>query len=95
VGTEFAIEVTAKHIERSKDYRHTDLCPIGRALRESSMSQEFPKGFRVLHKDDQWLDYSTGEFHPLPNKAKKFIRRFDAGLPVEPCVIEFKSREHA
>jgi hypothetical protein len=53
-------------------------CPVARALtRDAGLEdpQVIPGGYRVVGTDYNWK---------LPWKAIQFVRRFDAGKPVEP-----------
>ena len=38
---------------------------------------------------DEMSNMETGEFRPLPNKIKKFLKAWDHGRTMGPCELEF------
>jgi len=57
---------------------HTSRCPVALAIKEEGYSKVMVNGEMVIIGEDRY-DIRRG---------KRFIRRFDEGLPVKPTVIE-------
>lgn len=79
------IQVTAEDISNGKPHR-TSWCPVALAFRRAtggissvSVNLKSARQFDSHHKG--W---------DLPPEATNFIKRFDAGLPVEPFEFEVK-----
>lgn len=72
------VDVTAADIAGAKRGRFAwARCPIARALRRS--------GFRTARvASDRWDRGIDTPSTPLSRRARRFVTRFDAGLPVTP-----------
>lgn len=78
------VSVRQRHIAFSPP-QHPELCPIARALMDLGWTNISVGAFNVtmqMPNSKQWYLYL------LPEKARNFIRDFDAGQPVEPFEFE-------
>jgi hypothetical protein len=57
-------------------------CAVALALRRTLDATEGCEG-RYVSVGDESLD-ACGRSYPLPESVETFVRRFDAGMPVEP-----------
>lgn len=82
------VSVTAEHIAKSKYPRDSGTvnCPVGRALEDIGHGWGFYNEAFIIGpvgEDD------TPHIIALPNKVKKFMKRFDHGHKVSPLEFEF------
>lgn len=78
------IRVTQDHIDRGME-GNINLCPIAQAIRACT---EYPYAWVGSIK---WYTSVGGESMMLPRKARRFIKRFDAGKPVKPFSFKLRS----
>lgn len=81
------VKVTKDHIERGEK-ETDDRCPVALAISELD-----PNATVSVCDDDIWFGYPPeyGEY-PTPEKVRRFIKHFDAGLPVRPFTFELAAR---
>lgn len=82
------VTVTKKHIDEGVRLSN-QLCPLALALRDGGQSAVAVYSAVVL-----LLGFPVGaaEYVPSP-PTKKFIQRFDAGMPVEPGTFSLTERQ--
>jgi hypothetical protein len=72
------IKVTKKNIQEGKKH-HFQKCPVALALKAN--------GFKKVSVDD-YCATVDGKVYSI-RRGSRFIKNFDAGLPVKPTTVEF------